>query len=613
MSTGTANPQLDSFARDSAKCLARNLDTLHRMQPEVAAMAESATLPSFEPAVGRDGSVTFLLRGSDGRPSWFGGSSMPQISARALFGGFVSDGTSLVLPSVLTGKDVLVLLDRLPAHAAVFIMEASGASVNLAMRLYDFSASMEAGRLVWLIGSDRSSAMVQFLASHTGYELPCHVPRVPQCSPQEMALLQRELEGAAVEVGAGITQSVRRASKALDTLPILPIGKAPRVAVIGVDPREATIDRAGAVGRALTALRWRWAACVPDAPDKCHTLARLNLIEALRPDVVLFLGGCSEAFRALLPDALPVVSWAAISGHVDAEAAARLRPRDLWCAQSVADRARWMDRGMPEGQVCVLDVGVDEDRYRPAARNGGDLLDVALWIDPPDDRPASSGVSLTSHLSLWRSMQQVLDRACDDYTYENAESYFCEAEEDAQVRINDEAVRARFLKLLRNVIAPARVALAIASRLAALGIKLEIRGANWPQAASTHGGRSRGAIPTGADRSSRLASTRLVVLGHCVGPSVELAMQALSAGVAVACRGTAVDVLADNPDRGALVQRIHFYGTREELAEVVEAVVGSGGADREKANALRSGVVANASYQVRLRQIHEWLHAAHGG
>jgi len=609
LNTKTATRQPDGFASERARCLARNLKVLHRVQPEAAAMVASASLPTFEPTVGRDGSATFLLRDCEGGQAWFGGSSMPEVSSRAMFGGFVSDGSSLALPSVLTGMDLLVLLDRLPAHAAVFVMETSPAMVNLAMRLYDYAAPIEAGRLVWLIGSDRSAAVVNFFASHVGYELPCHVPRVPQCPPQELALLQRELEGAAVEVGAALAQAVRRASAALGGLSFSPITNTPCVAVVGVDPRAATINRAHGVGRALTALGWRWGACIPDAPDKCHSLARLDLMERLRPEVVLFMGGCPEPFRAILPEGLAVVSWCAISGHEDANMAARLRPRDLWCAETVADRGRWIERGMPEGQVCVLDVGVDEDGYRLAPRTGGNLADVAMWIDPPDDRPGSCGVTLASHVALWRSMQHVLDRACDNYTYETADAFFRQAETESQVRITDAAVRARFLGMLRNVIAPARVAFAIASRLGTLGVKVDVFGANWPRNALTQGCRPKGPMPIEPARSSKVASYRLVVLGHCVGPSVELAMQTLSSGVAVACRGTGADVLAANPDRTALVQRIRFYRTRDELEDIVHAVIASNEVDREKANALRSGIVASDSYQARLRRIHERLRA----
>lgn len=576
-------------------------------------MVDAASLPPFEPAVGRDGSATFLLGDANGERGWFGGSSMPTISARAMFGGFVSDGASLALPSVLTGQDVLVLLDRLPAHAAVFVLEASPAMVKLAMRLYDYTAPMEAGRLVWLIGVDRSAAIVAFFESHVGYELPRHVPRVPQCPPQEMALLQRELEGAAVAVGAALAQAVGRSSSAIGARCFSEISPAPCLVLVGVDPREAAIERARGVGRALTALGWRWGACIPDAPNKCHVLARLGLIGRLQPEAVLFLGGCTESFRALLPDALPVVSWCATGGQVEADAAAKLRPRDLWCARSVADRARWIDHGMPEGQVCVLDVGVDGERHRPTAPVGGEPAEVALWIDPPDDRPESCGISLVSHVSLWRSMQHVLERACDEYTYETAERYLREAEAESQVRVTDGAVREWFLKMVRNVIAPARVALAIASRLDTLGVGVDVCGANWPADVLKGGCRLKGPIPNEIERSARCAAYRLVVLGHCVGPSVELAMQTLSAEVAVACRGTAEEVLAENPDRAALVQRIRFYRTREELAEVVAAVLRSAEAGFDGPNALRSGIVAHDSYQARLRQILRRLRVVEGG
>ncbi|MFQ5414956.1 MAG: hypothetical protein ACE5E6_10910 [Phycisphaerae bacterium] len=308
-----------------------NVDALAERQPDVADAVRSVPVPAgVSPATGRDGAPTLRVPGPDGDLIWFGGSSMPTVSADAIVGRVPDDGGNVTLPGVLTGLEPLLLTRRLPPHVATFVVESDLASLRLALHVYDYAPPIRAGRLVFITGADIVAHLRAFFDAHPGYAFPARLISVPHRAPSALAELTARLEHAADEVTRVQTRLIEHACKRLQaraprahTFAGAPANAAardtahaprapehrPRVAVVSVDVSPATCAQTARIARALARLEWPHEICIPDAPDRCHVLARLAAVDRAAADFVLIVNGTTGLPRALLPDTLPVVSW----------------------------------------------------------------------------------------------------------------------------------------------------------------------------------------------------------------------------------------------------------------------------------------------------------------
>ncbi|MDO8630606.1 MAG: hypothetical protein Q7R41_08930, partial [Phycisphaerales bacterium] len=284
----------------------RNLAALRVRQADVAGSVDAATVPDgVARAVGRDGSPTLLVPNPEPLkpiPSspvhhsqgvaqhvprhprgvtlqWFGGSSMPRVSAEEMFCNVRADGGSVTLPGILTGVEALVIAGRLARQGAVFVVEELPMNLKLAMHVHDYAELFGDGRLVFVLADDLGARLRTFFSEHAGYELPGNMFRVPQRSAGQIAELQRRIEHAGGEVIRVQTEIVAARLHRLSGRSLEPLSDAPRAAILSVDARSAATAAADRVVRALQCLGWVGEICVPDRPDRRHVAARLAAIE----------------------------------------------------------------------------------------------------------------------------------------------------------------------------------------------------------------------------------------------------------------------------------------------------------------------------------------------
>ena len=216
-----------------------NLAALAAFQPKVGEIIDAAEIPAgVTPATGRDGSNTLRIPAEDGGSIWFGRSSMPSVSAPEMFAGFVDDGRNVSLPGVLTGAEPLVVIDKMPPHTAVFVLEEHAWHVKLALHLYDYAGPIAAGRLIFVVGDDVEERMCEFSEANPGYDPPARLLTPPQRSAAETAELQRRLENAGAAVSRVCQQAVDACvqcigARSFDSFPTVPRADAPYTAKRG--------------------------------------------------------------------------------------------------------------------------------------------------------------------------------------------------------------------------------------------------------------------------------------------------------------------------------------------------------------------------------------------
>jgi len=585
----------------------RNLAALQATQPSVALAVNAVPIPhGIEETVGRDGTRTFLLTDDAGRRTWFGGSSMPSVSAPEMFSNLSGDGGNMSLPGILTGFEPLVIGERLPRHCAVFVVEENPSCLKLAMHLYDYSTLLESGRLAFVLSDDLTVRLVEFFEHHPGYTLPTQMFTVPQRSPAQIAVLQRRFEQAGeavISVQARVVESCAEAirRRTLGRLPALP-----HVALLSVDPSAINLENARRIERALNRLGGVCEVCVPDVPDKCHVAARIQAIERASADLVLILNGSAGAMRPLIPRQLPVAARYFAGAGITPILLSQVGPHDMFFGSSTSQCKALVAAGAPPTAVALCEPGADDVLFHPFPSPDDERVSprasIAVLMDLPDDRPEACGINLPSHVSLWQALKETTQERVDHYEVKIAEELLDAAQRASGTTLIEPASREQFLSFLRTRIAPATRAQADGKALMEAGYIVAVWGENWP-ATGTGADPRRGPMPCGEKLNRIFNAAECVVLPWMSPTTVRLALDALASGAIVILRSSQESFLTEHPGLSSVVGFLSFYRTRSELTDVVRQLKAQDGVRRVQAVAAVAEVRNNHSVASRLVSI----------
>lgn len=573
-----------------------NLAALRRFLPDLAAQVEAEPIPQhIRLATGRDGSATFRLQGEDGDEVWFGGSSMPTISAPGWLSGFASDGGHVLLPGIHTGLEPLVLADRVPAHAAVLVAEPSLLAVKLAFHLYDYVELLHVRRLVFVNGLSPADGIRALAESHPGFDLPTQLVPSPEWRESDVRAYQQQLAEAGDALQEVQARELSRYQQYASARGARAMPETPAVAVLSLDPSFLTAEEGSRIVRGAAALGWRHASCLPCAPDRGNVVARLRAVRDVDADLALFINSTAGHFGGVADTALPIAFWfpsAAVTDTVDTDDAGRAC---RWFAGSRTIADSLIAAGVLSDFVRMLAPGadpmcaVDEEPVGEDFRASG--CPVALIGDLPDDTPESAGIGLTSHVRLWRALQDECRDRADDYEDSQADTMVRAAQDRSGVNLQDDDLRARFATQLTQRIAPAYMARAALNVVRDCQVPFRAWGSHWRMDDGEDILSPAAPIPYGRDRRAMLADAVLVVL-PTVGPeAVQAALDALAMGRRVAWRWTRDAFDREYPALSEVSSFVHFYQTRDALkvlvAELTSAPAGVRASDREAMELVR--------------------------
>ncbi len=527
-----------------------NLLALQSRQPELADQLRALNIPStVQPAVGRDGHPTFRIIGPDGRARWFGGSSMPSISAPEMLASYSSDGANVVLPGVLTGLEPKIIAERSPAHTAVFIVETDPLAVRLALQLYDYTALIEAGRVLFLLADDLSARLQRFFAAHPGYEVPTQVVSIPHLAPPQLADLRRRLEEAGARVVAAQHALLQSLAERIAARWNHPAPGPGGVAVIGVDARPAGLAWVRRIARACAALGRPHATCAPSTPDQCHLVARLAAVESASADFVLFADHFGSRLLPWLPPNLPRAAWFAPAAAIpDEPFPAAGSALTVYAAErSQLDRLRAL--AVPPESLRVAPPAAAETI--PAdTQPAGAAAPITLLTHAPNDEAAACNLTLPSHQKLWQALRNATRRDVDAVAPDRAESLLALAERASEVTLTDPKLRRLFLGLWQARVLPAQLAAAAAESLAAAGWTAQL-------------------TPPSIDLPWS-SQTRVVVVPLFTPDAVTPVLDALARGLAVCFRNPHPALAQQYPELAELSAQLLPWRTRAELVRTIK-------------------------------------------
>ncbi len=588
-------------AINSTDCLAKNLAALREFQPDVAKLVEIADIsPHVERAIGRDGSETFRVPDESGNMRWMGATSMPSISAAEVFGNVRRDQGNVLLPGVLSGREPLLVAERLAPYAAVFVIEPSATLLHFALTLCDYRDVIRSGRMVFLCGDALTETMTRFFEAHPGYEYPGHLFHAPHATPADGAALRESVERAGEAVlhhHASLIERLQdqiaaqykdRSSKPTDW-------NSPRVSLLSVEANDASVKSVSRIANALRSQGWDYNICLPDTPQRCHAVARLQPIAEASPDIVFFVNSTPKHSRALLPRSLPVVSWY-LPGFVPIGLSGEHAcPNDLYVTSTPLH-----EQAICRARLTCLRVAPATDASvftLPAADSQTpEETTIAVLMDLPQDSAATMNLTLPSQVALWEAMREETQAAVELVTTVSDSSILRKAEKRSGTALSDASLRETFEELIATVLRPAARARACVESLREAERRVTVFGSGWdrenlPESAIG------GPIPDSADLCKIFQHAQTVVFPVASDTAIQSALDALATGAHVMIGASDEAISSAYPSLCDVFKFIATYDTTNELASLLP------NADAPRQVDAASFVASKHSFSSRLRQV----------
>ncbi len=602
------------FVSTPEECFAANLAALQSVAPGLAeTLAAQPVPPTAQPTRGRDGTPTYLLTEPDGQRAWFGGTSMPTISAPAILERSEVGRESTMLPRIGSGMEARLLLERIEPHCAVFVYEPDPVQLVLGLRLHDLAGPLRDGRLILLGGPDLTGALLDFFEQHPAYEFPTRIVRPPEFSWGRVHTVRAELESAGRTVAGRQAARTLAIAERLGGRPASVSSAAPRVAIVTVDPRPAACDDVRRLAATAEDLGWPAATCAPDHPGRCHIVARLETIEQHRANLVLCCHTFGGRIEPFLPESLRTVTWFGPTVRLSAALAEGVPKRGLHLVATPYQAQVLREAGLPAERVDVLEVGVDALAVAPAVADqsaaGPFVCDVAILCDVADLR-AASHVSAESQQRLFEAILHAAPNWAETYVPDHAEGILTAAQQRSDRFLKDDRIRAGFIGLIRDAIAPSVLARLAVERLVRQGRTVRVWGDGWNMAkplARLHAG----PIPPVEDRNRIYHAARTVLCPFFGALTARTVLEAIVAGGGVLFRQSDVPLPERHPQLADVLGAVPTYRRLSELPRAVTRLLRPPEpATAEARAALRSKVLAEHTLAHRLRTLHARAQAA---
>ncbi|MCB9866309.1 MAG: glycosyltransferase family 1 protein [Phycisphaerales bacterium] len=594
-----------------------NCEALAVHQPEVAAAITRTPLPDGASIVtGRDSAPVVLSTADASHADWLGGTSMPTVSAPEVLRGAQDPALSVALASVGSGYEAPLLAERLAPYAAVFVCAADIRKLAAALHAADWSNALRRGQIVVLTGPTEA-ALVDFLEKNPGYQVPARVQALPDVPSADFAELAAAIQRGAQRADAAQQQTVARLTEQVARRRVRTSRTRPRVLVLSTDAVGGGSTFAAEVEAALAAQGFAPARCVPDAPQRCHRIARLAALRDHEPDWVLLINCTPGGLREAWPADLPFACWFLESSTLPANALAGLAELEspncvLAASTPVADLLR--ARGARE--VGVLEPGVNDAVFRPLRRDdvaGAAGCTIAVVQDGCDLTPAASNIGLESHERLWTAAADLLTRDLRGGRKSlpsggaAGADLLGRAERATGVTLSDPKLRGEFATLLAARVIATVTAREVVTALQPAG-EVGLWGAGWESYAQFDAAR-RGPIP-GADERNRIYQEAAVVVFPHFGPaSVRGVYEVLAAGGCPVLFQPPADAGELYPEGGQILADVPAASDLAALLKAVRRLAGDTACRKTAVARARATLMAGLTLRQRVAWLHEKLTA----
>lgn len=485
----------------------RSHAALRDVQPAVARWIEGCEPRGLTPVAALDGFPTYRLAGDP--PRWYAGTAVPLERARPLVDSYYPGELNATLPSLGSGAELTLLLERLGPRKAVFVFEPDPEAVVAVLRRVDVSRDLARLRCILVPPLDVDAFLLQLLDAHPGLLPPGNILRVWGVTEARLASLRDTCVRVAAEIGA------RRDRRTEHLLAAPPPPRDPaRLAIVAWSDDPRAVEAAEGIQTQCGALGHVRAFCAA-GPADVHPLGCLERLAEFAPALCVSVSGGP----ARLPTRAPVCEW-----HVSIQPSARLDPQRTHAAASPRIESSLRNRD-PRVRVIPFYWAAPATRACPPADPRGPLLVVseaagASAAAPPD---------LPTHRLVADRMRALVESPAALGQTPCGDVLVARAERDARLRLPPD-VRAQLAAHADDVLIPAQELRTIWSEARAAAECVAV-GMGWSLVSGSDPGRQ--VWPWRTFVNSGLAP-RGAVFAHAADPLTPPLVEAAAAGWPIA-------------------------------------------------------------------------------
>ncbi len=581
-----------------------NIKALGQTQPALSQLIESTSLPpTVETAKGRDGSDTVRIHQSDGSGQWFGHSSMPTISAPVVTAAFTWSGRNVVLTSVGTGCEILVLASRSPAHCAIFAFDNDIISLKIAMILFDYSDLLARGRLLFACGSHAGQTLHELICSQPGLEYPQEMFALPHQPTDERARIRREFEAGGALATAHQASLAANVRTQLQERSTTRQDGPRRIVVLSRDPRPEAIAVSRGLANRLNETGYIACVSVPDRPDQCHVLARLRTVHDHNPDGIILVNCLSGPLSGYLPDELPVRSWLLTRDSARVAISEGIRANSVIYAAHSTTADELVAAGAAAEHARLLERAADQAAYHPvtlsADQRAAYETQVAVRADGIDLGAEAAGITLDTHSQLWDWISKTMQASEGSWRRNRADKLLKQGEAAVGLSLKDADLRDQFLSLIRHRLAPVMAVRHVVGRLIDEGFEVAVWGTGW---ATQPDMSERVPDLDGREMNWNLVynGAQLVVLPWFNDSLAQCVLDSLAAGTLPVFVRPATHIRDLHPQLAGLLEQVPHVADPDQISGKVKRLLQPTEEPAGLLNRLRAEVMSQHTYDQRL-------------
>jgi hypothetical protein len=583
----------------------KNISALRQRQPALAERLSSVDLPaSIQWAAGRDGLPVIIQSISDTHIKWMGGSSMPSVSAPAVLANFVDKGVNVALPSIGTGYECLRLIERVQPHCAVFVCEESTERLAATLCVVDLSTSIGDGRLIFLDG-DIEESLPKFIDVFPGYDFPTQLLVLPEFDAAQFKArtdaVHRACHLAAdqhAKHAGGHKQNVTFKRRASDNKP--------RIAVVSVDTVGGAIEHARKIERAAGALGWKTTISVPDHPQSCSLVSRVQAVAGDSIEFVLMINGTPGRLAEYLPGGISVACWFLDDSRLPPVAFEGVSEMTHLIAASGDVQQKLIAQGGRADCIRLIEKGVDHLLFERQGETERRFESVLVLVDGEDLSPKAAHVGLESHEKLWAEMQRCIAQASDRKKPMDLPEMLKKAERSTGIKLNDEDLRRQFLAIVTQRVPKTIVARTTVEAMISNGFAVDLFGRHWASHGSVSSG-YRGTIPAADRRAQELLQAGCVVFPFVDSAAMGYCLEAIAAGCLPLIRDDHTGCFGRYPEASRVLSKVPSFGSYTELLALLRKWNNPSAEREQRVQSLRSELLENLRTIDRLAEIQNWI------
>jgi len=464
MSSPAALPPLSQLDHEQPASLdpvvwSGNLDALSREAPDFAKTLRETSLPdTWRPVLALDESRTYRTEPPGQPPTWLGHTAAPRTRARGMLQTFDAGGQNVALPCAGAGAELTYLLEKLPAHIAVFLFEPDIYTLAAILRLHDLSHDIAAGRCILLPPEDQQATLERLLAHHLGLMSPANILLPDLVPPTQVQSLRTLCENVGREVTTRRAAELQALKNATPAKPAPPAAR-PRVAILSLGTQRSTHATARQLEQAVHRLGGDALCRAVQGPRDVLGLTHCQALRAFTPQLTICAGH--------LPNVLPVrppgicCAWFLTEQDIPAEL-----PDDGTLYLAASPRiAQALRRAAPDAHAVIDWFWACEPTPEPSPDTTPDEV-VVLVGNLLDARPQTYRVDQTTHRRLWEHVRKITAKEWQTPRILRPQQLLVRAERESGIKLTESSLRETMVSLIERVLIPAVVLEQIAARLA---------------------------------------------------------------------------------------------------------------------------------------------------